>query len=73
MSHIPPSHDVVVVVPEDQAEIVGGAPVIGGLYANSSLVQRVDQRRPVSVLGGGRPAAAHQPRRLISRGRPVWR
>ena len=35
MSHIPPSYEVVV-VQENDAEMVGGTPVTGRLYADSS-------------------------------------
>lgn len=36
MSHIPPSYEVVV-VQENDAEMVGGTPVTGRLYADSSV------------------------------------
>lgn len=58
MSHIPPSHDVVV-IPEGQAEMVGGAPVTGRLYADSSATGGALSCQRIMLAGGASGAAPH--------------
>jgi mannose-6-phosphate isomerase-like protein (cupin superfamily) len=58
MSHIPPSHDVVV-VHEDQAEMVGGGPVTGRLYADASATGGALSCARIMLAGGASGAALH--------------
>ena len=58
MSHIPPSHDVVV-VHEDQAEMVGGGPVTGRLYADASATGGALSCQRIMLAGGASGAAPH--------------
>ena len=50
MSHIPSSHDVVV-IPEGQAATVGGVPVTGRLYVGSSAAGSAGPRHLQRLLG----------------------
>jgi len=53
-----PSHSVVV-VREDEAEIVGGAPVTGRLYADSSATGGALSSQRITLLGGASGATPH--------------
>lgn len=58
MSHIPPSHEVVV-VQEDDAEMVGGTPVTGRLYADSSATGGALSCQRIMLTSGASGAAPH--------------
>ncbi len=58
MSHIPPTYDVVV-VQQDQAEMVGGAPVTGRLYADASATGAALSCQRIMLAGGASGAAPH--------------
>ena len=58
MSHIPPTYDVVV-VQQDQAEMVGGAPVTGRLYADASATGGALSCQRIMLAGGASGAAPH--------------
>lgn len=58
MSGIVPSHDVVV-VRKEEAEIVGGAPVTGRLYADSSATGGALSSQRITLLRGAAGATPH--------------
>ena len=58
MSGIVPSHDVVL-VREDAAEIVGGAPATGRLYADSSATGGALSSQRITLIQGASGATPH--------------
>jgi quercetin dioxygenase-like cupin family protein len=58
MSGVIPSHDVVV-VREGEAEVVGGGPVTGRLYADSSATGGALSSQRITLLGGAAGATPH--------------
>lgn len=58
MSGFVPAHDVVV-VRQDEAEVIGGAPVTGRLYADSSATGGALSSQRITLAGGAAGATPH--------------
>jgi|SRR5215469_2632930 len=58
MSSVIPSHDVVV-VREADAEVLGGGPTVGRLYADSSATGGALSSQRITLLGGASGATPH--------------